>query len=94
MTARKQSIEASIHRVESRVFRRRDEVGATLAGISRTVRNRMVSPLAIATAGLVGFMLQRRNRLKDWKLLPLLQAASSSAHVLLTLSQSRAPPGE
>jgi hypothetical protein len=80
------SLRASIRQVERRIDRRRGRLGASLNEVRHSIGERMVSPGALVTAGLIGAALQRDHRLHGLRMLAMLEMANATLRLLLTLS--------
>lgn len=95
LSSRPASLKATISLVEKRMTRRRGEIGDAMTCMADTLRDRMVSARGLATAVLLGVMLERHQRHRHLSLLKILRAAANaSIWPLLTLViSSGAAPG-
>ena len=85
------SLKSSIKETERSIALRRGRLGIAFNGVKQSVRDRMVSPGALVTAGLFGAALQRNVRMDGVRLLTLLNAANVGLSRLLTLSSWTRP---
>jgi hypothetical protein len=87
-------LKANIRETESRIRRRRGDIGFALGNVAQNVRKRMISPGAIIAAGLFGVAIQRDHRLHGLRMLAILQTANAGLRLLLTVtSRTGAAPG-
>lgn len=77
-------LRAKIRTVERRILRRRDSIGVAMGSIAHHVRDQMISPATLITAGLFGAALHRRRRLHGLRMLAVLQTANAGLRLLLT----------
>ena len=88
------ALKAGIREIESRIRRRRGDIGLALGSVAQNVRMRMISPGAIIAAGLFGAAIQRDHRLHGLRMLAILQTANAGLRLLLTVtSRTGATPG-
>jgi len=78
------ALRASIQDVESRILRRRGDIGTAMGNAARSAGERMTSPGAILAAGLFGAAMQRDHRLHGLRMLAILQTANAALRLLLT----------
>ncbi len=89
-SSRPPSIKASISLVESRMIRRRDEIGGAMTSMADTIRFRMVSARGLAAAVLLGVVLERYHKHHHLPLLKILRAvAHAGIWELLVLSPGK-----
>lgn len=87
------ALKASIRDVESRIYRRRDDIGITFGVIVHNVRERIISPATIIAAGLLGAAIQRDHRLHGLRMLTILQSAYAGLrHLLFATFRIRVMP--
>lgn len=72
----RRQLHAQIDAIEQRLAVDRNQFGADLRGLARTLRANLVAPSAIATAVVVGMIVEQGSRHRTWSLAPVLEGLS------------------
>jgi len=83
------ALRTRIRDVESRIRRRRGDVGTALGSAAHRAGEHMTSPGALLAAGLFGAAMQRDHRLHGLRMLAILQTANAGLRLLITATSSR-----
>jgi hypothetical protein len=86
--ARPAALRASIRDVESRIRRRRANIGTAVGNAAQNAGEQMTSPGALLAAGLFGAAMQRDHRLHGLRVLAILQTANAGLRLLITATSS------
>jgi hypothetical protein len=83
-STRPAALRTSIRDVESRIRRRRGDIGAALGSAAHRAGEHMTSTGALLAAGMFGAAMQRDHRLHGLRMLAILQTANAGLRLLIT----------
>ena len=79
-------LQSQIDALEQQLAMNRNQIGADLRGVARTLRAKMVAPGAIMAAVAVGVIVEQGTRRhRTWSLAPVLQGLSVANSLVVTL---------
>lgn len=81
-TMRPAALRADIREVETRIRRHKGDMVVALGSVTHTVGERMLSPVTIIAAGLLGAALQREKRLHGVRILSILHTANAGLRLI------------
>ncbi len=80
---------SEVQRMENELEQRRQRITAALSGIGSAARGSLVSPEALLTAGIFGFMLHRGQPRPNFALVSVLHMTSTAIRAWRELSAGR-----